>query len=97
MSIFLANRISEMDYFGMYGQYPVARDLLEMMTYGANSITNDVCVDAMNLFELVCRSTALLNDKYHRVGVRALREDRLCRRLRCKVHLLTKSMLRTRS
>ena len=93
VGILLANRISELDYYAMYGQHANARDLLEMMTYGAHRIHINVCTDAMNIFELVCHSKALLNDKYHRVGVLALREDRLCQRLRCLIHLPTEIML----
>ena len=57
------------------------------------NIPFDICTDAMNLYEMVVHSKALPNDKYHRVGILALREDRFCRRLRCMIHLPTQIML----
>ena len=92
VSILLANRISELDHYAMYGHHPNVPDLLDMMTYGAHRIQIDGCTDAMNLFELVCHSEALPNDKFHRIGVFALRGDRLCQRLRCLIHLPTEIM-----
>ncbi len=47
----------------------------------------------MNLFELICYSKSLPNDKHHRVGILALREDRLTRRIRNVVHVPTGIML----
>ena len=49
--------------------------------------------DAMNLFELICYSKSLPNGNHHRVGVLALREDRLTRRLRNVLHIPTGIML----
>ena len=53
----------------------------------------DMCTDAMNLFELLVHKKALPNDKHHRVGILALREDRLTRRIRNVYHLPTTIML----
>eukprot|EP00959_Pyramimonas_sp_CCMP1952_P254016 5306556-Pyramimonas_sp.AAC.1 len=53
----------------------------------------DICTDAMNLFELICFSKSLPNDKHHRVGVLTLREDRLTRIIRNAIHLQTTAML----
>jgi hypothetical protein len=53
----------------------------------------ELYTDAMNLFELVVHRRARTNDKYHRVGILALREDRITRRLRHIVHLPTNVML----
>ena len=43
--------------------------------------------DAMNLFELICHTKSLPNDKHHRAGILALREERLTRRVRNIIHL----------
>ena len=58
-----------------------------------NCIPIDMCTDAMNLFELICYSKSLPNDKHHRVGILALREDRLTRRIRHVIHIPTRIML----
>ena len=78
VSSLLANRISELDYLGMYGQYPAARDLQETMTCGAHGYQLDVCVGAMNLFEFTCNLKALPHDKYYKVATHALFKGRLC-------------------
>ena len=89
----LANRFSELDYLPMYGRLPRPKDLLRLMLQGNHTIPADLCTDAMNLWELICHSKTLPGDKHHRVGVLALREERLCRRIRHVCHLPTKIML----
>ena len=93
MADIIASRFTEIEYVRLYRRAPSARDLLEMHVRSQHIIPVDLCTDAMNLFELVCFSKSLPNDKHHRVGILALREDRLTRRLRNVIHLPTGIML----
>ena len=89
----IANRITEIDYYSVYGKHATARDLLRNQALALNHIAVDLFTDAMNLFELICYSKSLPNDKHHRVGILALREDRLTRRIRNVIHVPTGIML----
>ena len=64
-----------------------------MQTLALNYIAVDLYTDAMDLFELNCYSKSLPNDKHHRVGILALREDRFTRRIRNILHIPTGIML----
>eukprot|EP00959_Pyramimonas_sp_CCMP1952_P009508 198391-Pyramimonas_sp.AAC.1 len=89
----IASRITELEYLPVCGRVPTARDLLEVHVRSQDLIPVDICTDAVNLFELICFSKALPNDKHHRVGILALREDRLTRRIRIVIHIPTTVML----
>ena len=93
VAVLVANRITELEFFRHNKRAPCARDLLDLQLRGEHVIPVDICTDAMNLFEMICHSKSLPNDKHHRVGILALREDRLCRRLRNVIHLPTSIML----
>ena len=66
---------------------PAARDLLQLQLHGNRHIHVDMNTDAMDLFELICHTKSLPNDKHHLVGILALREERLTRRIRNIIHL----------
>eukprot|EP00959_Pyramimonas_sp_CCMP1952_P276031 5769728-Pyramimonas_sp.AAC.1 len=93
MANIIASRITELEYLPVFGKTSTARDLLEVHLRSQHLIPVDVCTDTMNLFELICFSKSLPNDKHHRVGILALREDRLTRRIRNIIHLPTTVML----
>jgi len=86
-SSLLGNRFTEVDHFSVFGKFPAARDLFQLQLHGNHHIPVDMNTDAMNLFELICHTKSLPNDKHHRVGILALREERLTRRIRNIIHL----------
>ena len=87
VSSLLGNRFTEIDHFSVFGKFLAARDLLQLQLHGNHHIPVDMNADAMNLFELICHTKSLPNDKHHRVGILALREERLTRRIRDIIHL----------
>jgi hypothetical protein len=89
----LANRFTELEFFSIWGRHATPQDLLKAQLQGNHSIPADLCTDAMNLFEIVCHNKSLPGDKHHRVGILALREERLTRRIRNVCHLPTRIML----
>eukprot|EP00959_Pyramimonas_sp_CCMP1952_P190753 3989277-Pyramimonas_sp.AAC.1 len=89
----IASRVTELKYLPVYGKVPTARGFFEVHMRLQLLIPVDICADAMNLFELICFSKALQNDRHHRVGILALREDRLTRRIRNIIHSPTTVML----
>ena len=93
VSNMIASRITELEFLPVFGRLPNARDLLEVHARSLNIIPTDMYTDAMNLWELICHGRTLPNDKNHRVGVLALREDRITRRIRNVIHIPTKIML----
>ena len=93
ISNLIASRFSELDFYRVYQRYVSVSDVLEMHLNSRHHIMIDLCTDAMNLFELLVHKKALPNDKHHRVGILALREDRLTRRIRNVYHLPTSIML----
>ena len=77
VSSLLASSFTEFDRYTAFARFPTARTLLVLQLHGNHHIPVDMCTDAMNLFELICHTKILPNDKHHRVGILALREERL--------------------
>eukprot|EP00973_Karenia_brevis_P086992 12063315-Karenia_brevis.AAC.1 len=93
ISNLVANRFTELDFFTIHARKITVKDRLKIHAMSLNHISVDICTDAMNLFELIVHKKTLPNDKHHRVGILALREDRMIRRIRNVVHIPTSHML----
>ncbi len=92
VSSLISSRFTEFDFPKVFGRNITIKDVLRIHLQSENHVSIDLCTDAINVFELVHRK-AYPNDKHHRVGIFALREDRITHRLRHIVHLPTNVML----
>ena len=68
-------------------------DLLKLQADNVAILPTDHVTDCMDLFELLTNMKGLTSDKSQRIAILALREDRMCGRIRFLFHFPTIAML----